>query len=590
VDAPATGPAFQHFVDGALVSLSYDDVLGRVQAVSGALRALGIERGQRVALLSENRPEWALVDYGCLCAGVQDVPVYSTLLPHQVAYLIQDSGARIVFASTAEQVEKIDGIADSCGAVIARVVFDALDPIPEGWMSWEAFLDLGRTSPEWTEERFRSQAAIAQPEDVATLIYTSGTTGDPKGVMLTHGNLFSNVQASRSALPLNDTDVTLSFLPLSHVLQRMVDYLLYQSGCTIAYARSIQTVVEDIKVVRPTVVVSVPRLYEKIYSRATEGSGLKGRLVAWAREVGLAWADAELSGAKPTLRLAMSHRIADALVFAKLRAAVGGRIKYFVSGGAPLSATIARFFYASGLLILEGYGLTETSPVIAVNGYREFRIGTVGKPLPGTDVRIAEDGEILARGPQVMKGYFNKPDATAEIIDAEGWISTGDIGELDDDGFLRITDRKKDLIKTSGGKYVAPQPIENRLITNSFVEQAVVIGDRRKFPVVLVVPDFQVLSAWAAEQGISEPTRSGLLHSPAVQEQMESQILGELQDLASFERPKKIGLLLEEFTIENGILTPKQSVKRRVVEEVHAGLIETFFLPESGDRTVFVGD
>lgn len=591
IDHASGRPAFQYFErEGVLADVSYAEALSTVQAVAGALRALGLERGHRAAILSENRPEWALTDYGCLCAGIEDVPVYSTLLDHQVAYLVRDSGARVLFASSAEQVAKVEAVRSELDSLVACVAFDAISDLPAGWTAWDAFLESGRADPEWTEEAFRAEALKASPEDIATLIYTSGTTGDPKGVMLSHGNLYSNVEACKDALPLADDETTLSFLPLSHVFQRMVDYLLFRGGCTIAYARSIQTVVEDIKVVRPTVVVSVPRLYEKIYSAATAASGLKGKLVAWARGVGMEAADVRLGGGEPGTWLALQYRIADRLVFSKLRAAVGGRLKYFVSGGAPLSAPINKFFYASGLTILEGYGLTETSPVTNVNTHTHFRIGTVGRPVPGTEVRIAEDGEILVRGPQVMQGYYNKPDATAAVIEAEGWFHTGDIGELDDDGYLTITDRKKDLLKTSGGKYIAPQPIENRLRTNRFVEQVVVIGDRRKFPAILIVPTFSTLESWAREQGVAFGSREELLNAAPVQALFEAECARDFADLASYERPKKIGLIAEEFSIENGILTPKQSIKRRKVEEIHADVIERFYAPENVDRTVFVSD
>ena len=588
VDRYDDRPALQYFEAGALVPISHSALLRDVRRVGASLRHHGLARGDRVALLSANRPEWAIVDYGCLCAGVEDVPIYSTLLPHQVAYLINDSGARVLFASDAEQVEKALEAKKECPGLEHIIAFDGPGDAGQGILGWKQFLSLGE-SEGWSEERFRKEALEVTPDDIATLIYTSGTTGDPKGVMLTHGNLYSNVSASATAIEVGEGAQTLSFLPLSHVLQRMVDYLLFAGGCSIAYARSIATVSEDIKVVRPTIVVSVPRLYEKIYNRATDASGIKGKLVRWAGSVGEIWADTVLAGASPGAWLRFRYALADKLVFSKVRAAVGGRLKLFVSGGAPLSPKINKFFYYCGLTVLEGYGLTETSPVTNVNTREDFRIGTVGKPVPGTEIRIAEDGEILIRGPQVMKGYFGKPEETAAVIDAEGWFSSGDIGEIDDDGFLRITDRKKQLIKTSGGKYVAPQPIENRVKTNSYVDSCLVIGDRRNFPIILIVPDFAVLEAWARAQGITFASTAELIADVRVQDLMESAVGAQMVDLASFERPKKIGLLPEPFTIENGMLTPKQSIKRRVVEERYAGLIDSFYQPEARDRTVFAG-
>src|SRR5688572_2874838 len=340
---------------------------------------------------------------------------------------------------------------------------------------------------------------------------SSGTTGNPKGVVLTHNNLSSNVAGAAVALRILPTDSTLSFLPVSHIFERMVDYLLFSQGCTISYPHSRETLAQDLRTVRPTVQCAVPRVYEKVYGSALSAGGVKGKLVRWARDVGVAWARERLAGRTPPSSLRLQHAIADRLVFKKIRAAVGGRIRFFVSGSAPLDPEIQLFFYAAGMPILEGYGLTETSPVTNVNTPDEMRVGTVGRPLMGIEIRIADDGEILVRGPQVMKEYYKLPDATAEAIDAERWFHTGDIGELDADGYLRITDRKKDLIKTSGGKYVAPQPMENRLKRNRFVDQVVVIGDRRKFVSLLVVPNFVTLEEWAKGEGIPVGDRSKLV-------------------------------------------------------------------------------
>lgn len=589
VDEYDDRPAFQRFTEpGKLDGISHAEALELVVAAAGGLRALGVGRGDRVAILSENRPEWAITDYACLCIGVEDVPVYATLLPHQLAYIINDSGARVLCVSTQEQLDKALACRDDCPALESIVFFEGDAGLPDGCMAWSDLLSRGRALDGWGESALRASAAEASPEDVATLIYTSGTTGDPKGVMLTHGNLVTNVDASRHALVVEGREKTLSFLPLSHVFQRMVDYLLFAGGCTIAYARSIQTVVEDIKIVQPTIVVSVPRLYEKIYNRVTDASGLRGVLVGWARNVGLAWADVKLAGREPGPWLSFRYGIADKLVFSKVRAAVGGRLKYFVSGGAPLSPAINRFFYSAGLLILEGYGLTETSPVTNVNTHVNYRIGTVGKPIASTEIKIAGDGEIMIRGPQIMKGYFGRPEATAEVIDGDGWFKTGDIGEIDADGFLKITDRKKDIIVTAGGKNIAPQPIENRLKTNPYVEQIVMIGDRRKFPVVLIVPDYAVLAGWAKQNGVDASDRARLLGAAKTKALFESEVMGALSDLAPFEKPKKIGLLAEEFTIENGVLTPKQSIKRRVVEEKYKDLIDGFYEEEAVDDVVFV--
>ncbi len=589
VDRFGEKDAFQRIVDGAVEGVSYLETYERVREVAGGLRALGLERGDRVAILSENRVEWSQADYGCICAGIVDVPIYTTLTPPQIAYLLEDSEAKLVFTSTPDLLRKAREAAERCSRELRFVVFDPPEELDDGVLAWESFLARGREVAEAEgDEAFRKTALQARPDDLLTFIYTSGTTGEPKGVMLTHGNLYSNVKASLGALPIDHTDNTLSFLPLSHVLQRMVDYLFFAVGCTIAYARAFDTVAEDLLVVRPTKVVAVPRLYEKVYQKVMDQGGLKGRIVQWAREVGDAWAEEMLAGRRPTLVLRLVYRLAHALVFKKIHEGIGGRLVFFISGGAPLSPEINKFFYSAGVLILEGYGLTETSPVTNVNRPDDFRIGTVGPPVPGTEIRIADDGEILIRGPQVMKGYYNRPEDTAAVLTSDGWFYTGDIGEIDEDGHLRITDRKKDILVTAGGKNIAPQPIENRVKASSFVDQAVMIGDQRPFPCLLVVPAFERLEEWARGRGLAFASRSELLELSPVQELMVAETIGGLTDLAPYETPKKIGLIQEEFTIEGGILTPSQKVKRRVVRERYGPLIDRFYDPRNVDVTVFV--
>ncbi|HUF76196.1 MAG TPA: long-chain fatty acid--CoA ligase [Longimicrobiales bacterium] len=568
----------------SLEDISYREVLDVVKQVAAALQARGLARGDRVAILSENRPEWALTDFGCLCAGVLDVPIYTTLTAPQVGYMLHDSGAKIVFASTPEQAEKALAAAEGRGLTIDVVAFDPSSELPARVVPWSDFLASGsERGASWSDEEFRRAALQAKPDDVATVLYTSGTTGEPKGVMLTHNNVASNVRASRIVFDIGNADNTVSFLPLSHILQRMVDYLFFWVGCTIGYVRSMDTLVADMKVIRPTVVVSVPRVYEKIYNNVMQARGLKKRLVDWAVGVADRVADLRLAGREPKGLLALQYRIADKLVFSKVKQAVGGRLRFFVSGGGPLAPELNRFFYSIGMTILEGYGLTETSPVTNVNTLAHFRIGTVGKPVPATEIKIAEDGEILVRGPQVMKGYYNKPDATAEAIDAEGWFATGDIGELDAEGFLRITDRKKDIIVTAGGKNVAPQPIENRLKTHPLVEQVVMIGDRRKYVALLVVPHFAKVEEWARANGVSWGSREELVSDARVVQFVEREVLGSLEDLASFERPKKIALLPHDLTVENGFLTPSLKVKRRVVHEELDAVIDRLYEEEAVD-------
>jgi len=592
VDRFESAAAFRYHTGSGWSDISYTEALGTIWEVATALRALGIQRGDRAAILSENRPEWALADYGCLTAGVVDIPIYASLTPHQIAFILANCGARVLFLSDAEQLRKIGQIRQKCPALEWVVVFTPSPGIDDQAIPWTDFLARGEAERKGTTlERFRAEAFTARPDDTATILYTSGTTGDPKGVMLTHDNLHSNVLAALRAIPVGHEDSTLSFLPLSHVFQRMVDYLLFSVGATIAYGRGIDSVAEDLRAVRPTIVVSVPRLYEKVYARITDAGGLRGALVTWARKAGARWADARLAGRTPGFLTALAYGIARRLVFSKVYAGVGGRLKYFVSGGAPLSPEINRFFFSAGILILEGYGLTETSPVTNVNSAldfpKNFRIGTVGKPVAGTEIRIASDGEILVRGPQVMKGYYNNPEATREAITEEGWFHTGDVGEIDADGFLRITDRKKDIIVTAGGKNVAPQPIENVLKQNRFVDQAVLLGDRRKFISMLLVPAFANLEEWARANGVAATDRRTLLSSPKVQGLLWSELERELEGVSHVERPKKVILLDVPFTIDDGSLTPTQKVKRRVVEKRYQALVDQLYEDRSEETTFF---
>jgi long-chain acyl-CoA synthetase len=554
-------------VAGTWQAITHADLARRVIAVTAGLRELGIQQGDRVSILSETRPEWAIADYACLCAQAADVPIYPTLTARTTEYILEDSGAVAVFCATAEQVAKIYEVKSRLPALRHIIVFEP-SARREGAITLEELEARGTTAAA-KYPHIREDALKVTPDTLATLIYTSGTTGDPKGVMLTHNNLWSNVQGGLQALPLSAEDECLAMLPLSHVYERMVDYTLLAAGVIINYAESFDKVAQNLQEVRPTIVLSVPRLYEKVYARVLEnalsGSSIKRKIFFWAKRVGEEWATRQLAQQPVPGWLGFRHRIADRLVFAKLRGRTGGRIRYFISGSAPLSPEIARFFFSAGLPVLEGYGLTETSPVLTLNPWQRPRIGTVGVALPDVRLTIAPDGEILAKGPNIMQGYYNKPEATREAIDAEGWFHTGDIGELDPDGYLKITDRKKDLIKTAGGKFIAPQPIENRVKLNKFVANAVLLGDRRKFSIILIVPDFEALEPWAKASGLSYASRRELLALPAVREKMDAEVGGMMTDLARFERPKKVVLLENDFTIESGELTPTLKVKRRVV-------------------------
>ena len=578
--------ALQAKVDGRWVPISHRTLAERVRRTALGLRALGLQRGDRVGILSTNRPEWAIADFGCLTAQMADVPIYPTLPAEQVAYILRDSGAAAVLVGDVAQLEKIVAMRGELPALRYVITFAAGRGAAD--MTLAELEDRGKaTETPAVVAQYRKDALDVQPHELATIIYTSGTTGAPKGVMLTHDNLFSNVEAARQVLPFGRSEVSLSFLPLSHIFERMAGHYLMQAvGASVAYAESNETVPDNIAEVRPSFVLSVPRLYEKFYARVLEnalaGGAAKKRIFFWARGVADRWSERRLAKRSVGPLLGVQYRIAQKLVFSKLRARMGGRLRVFVSGGAPLAPEINKFFYSAGLTILEGYGLTETSPVIAVNTPDHFRIGTVGKPIAGVEVMIAADGEILTRGPGVMKGYFNNPSATAEAIDAEGWFHTGDIGELRE-GFLAITDRKKDIIVTAGGKNIAPQPIENSVKTNKYVSQAVMIGDKRKYPVLLVVPNFEQLEKWAKRANMMWTDRAQLLGIAAVKEKLDREVKGTLTGLARFEMPKKIALLEHDFTIERGELTPTLKVKRRVIDKQYKALIDSLYAEEIPD-------
>jgi len=540
--------------------ISTDEFFRDVQRCARALRACGVAAGDRVGLLSYNRVEWAQVDYASQLLGAPTVPLYSTLPADQAAYILRDSGAKIVFVEDEAQASKIREVRSSLPDLEHVVAMSAV----RGVESLGDFLARGGgdVDPQVGED------------DLATLIYTSGTTGVPKGVMLTQRNLVSNLLACCEVLTFTREDVGLSFLPVSHIFERIVDYALYHIGATIAYCETGDTVGDDLREVRPTVMAAVPRFYEKVHGRIREAlsqtRGMRRRLARRAIEVGGRAAEYLKRGEPLPFPLSLRFAIARALVLKKFHERTGGRIRIFVSGGAPLSREVGDFFWSLGFTVLEGYGLTETSPVITVNRPGRVRVGTVGEVIPGVEVRIAEDGEILCRGPNVMRGYFRKPEESAEVL-RDGWFHTGDIGELED-GFLRITDRKKDLLKTSGGKYIAPQPIENRLKQRPLIGNAVVVGDRRKFPAVLLVPNFEDLRSRFGQ----EPA-SALVARPEVHALYQGEVDEVNRDLAQYEKLKKFALLPEDFTIDGGDLTPTMKVKRKRVQEKYASVIEELY-------------
>ncbi len=566
--------------EGHWIAISSDEALQKVRYLASALAELGIGKGDRVAILSTNRPEWILADQAILRLGAVVVTIYPTLLSPQIEFILQDSGSVAVFCEDSAQGRKLDSVKANCPHL--EHLF-CIEPDNEfGGRSFDALVERG--SELLSADENALPPATVEAEDLATLIYTSGTTGEPKGVMLSHKNLVSNVLNSLKGFDLGPHDNCLSFLPLSHVLERMAGYyIMVQCGVGISFAESVDTVAENMLEVKPTVMVSVPRLYEKIYTKvldmAIQGPPLRRAIFFWAKNTGQKWVDHKVAGRVVPPHIALQKAVADALVFSKLRKRTGGRLRFFISGGAPLAKEIAEFFYAAGLVVYEGYGLTETSPVISVNCAAAFRPGSVGPPIPGVEVRVAEDGEILTRSDSVMMGYWNRPAATAEAME-DGWFHTGDIGYLDDDGFLYITDRKKDIIVTAGGKNVAPQPIENELKMSRYVTEVCLIGDKRKYLVALIVPNFEGLQAYLKRHQLSFPDLHSTLDSPKIQGLFQHLVDRINEGRPSYEQIKYFRLLEREFSQDEGELTPSLKVKRRVIQERYRDLIEQMYPKE----------
>lgn len=586
--------AFRRKVDGKYVGTTYTELYGQVEAFTLALRALGLSHGDRVGVMSENRLEWVIADFACACSGCVDVPVFPILTPKQVEYIFNNAAVKVVICSNALQLGKILKVADAIPTLEHIIVMqeNALDRNPgareKGAVLFRRMIEEGGRLAAAVPGQLERLAANISSEDLLTLIYTSGTTGNPKGVMLTHGNFVSNIIGAASAFEVVPDDVVLSYLPLCHAYERTAGYYTcFACGATIAFADSIETVAENLLEVKPTIMTSVPRLFERIKNRVeksvTSGPERSRKVFRWAIGVGIQRFRAEQRKRRVGPVLATKNALAEKLVFAKIRERTGGRVRLFVSGGAALPADVAEFFFAVGLRIVEGYGLTEASPIVAANPLEHPKIGTVGKVLFNIEVKIAEDGEILTRGPHVMRGYYREPLATAEAIDPQGWLHTGDIGQFDGDGYLKITDRKKHLFISSGGKNIAPGPIESLLSESRYVDQIMLIGDRRPFVTALIVPDFDALREVAEMQGIPVPdlksreAREAFLDSEVVLLAIEGDVKRLQRDLAAFERVRRFELLAEPFTVENGMLTPTLKVKRKVVEEQYADLIEGMY-------------
>ena len=562
--------------------ISSDQIYQRVRVLAGAFLDWGAKKGDRIALIGENRWEWAITDFAVLAMGAVDVPIYPTLTGEQMAALVRDAGCRIAVVSTRKQFDKLNAVRSQ--TQLDRIlIMDSAAP-PEGAIPFGEVLAGADAFSNNRDPIFDEMVASVEPKDLATLIYTSGTTGEPKGVVLTHGQIAANQNYAPMDFDFTPDDALISFLPLSHITARALDYIMYTFGVQVAYCSQFDKLPEAMRQVRPTVFVGVPRVFEKIRQEVERRAGLspvKKRLLAWAVTVGEAHQDTVYDGRKPDSTM---WKMADKLVYSKVREAFGGRVRIFVPGGAPLGIDTAKWFASVGIALWEGYGLTETSPVIALNTPLRHRMGAVGMPLSNVELKFAEDGELLVRGPSVFAGYWQKPELNAECFDAEGWFRTGDIAHLDADGFLFITDRKKELLKTSGGKMVAPQPIENKLKNNALVAQAALVGDRHKFISVLISPNFAVLEDWAKKQGIEATSRGDLVADSRVID-LYGEIVSEVnRSLANFETLKRFRVVPDEWTQESGELTPSMKLKRRVITARYAEAIDAFYADEATSR------
>jgi long-chain acyl-CoA synthetase len=551
------------------LAISSEEIRQSVSGTAWGLHEWGVNRGDRVAILSENRPEWTIADFACLQLGAVVVPIYSTLTAEQTAYILADSGAKVIFVSTAQQLEKIVSVHQQTAA--KHIVI--MDPVKTPHAA-----SMRRLMQDVSAEHYAAVESVARSVtsgDLASIIYTSGTTGIPKGVMLTHGNLTSNIQHSLTGFDVGPGQISVSFLPLSHVTARHADFALLYRGVTLAYCPFIEEMPKVLLEVRPHILVAVPRVYEKLHTQVERNvTGYTKRAIyRWALSVGRSHVSEILAGKIPT---STAWKLANRLLYSKVRARLGGNVEIFVAGGAPLGKELAEWFATIGIRIHEGYGLTETSPVIALNSPLAHKLGSVGRPLANVQVRIGPDSEILVRGPSVFRCYWNKPEDTKDAFE-EGWFKTGDIGALDEDGFLSVTDRKKDLLKTSGGKFIAPQPIENSLTLNALIGSAVVLGDRRKFPSVIIAPHFPLLEEWARANHISCSSRDELVAHVKVKALYEELVGRVNRNLGRHEMLKKILLVPHEFTATDGTLTPSMKIRRRVIEEKYSRQIAELY-------------
>lgn len=563
---------FQYKANGNWHDIPVEEFIAISRQLSKALYSAGIRKDDKVGIISNNRPEWNMVDYACQYLGAVSVPIYSTLLEEDIAYIFQDAGVKMVFGSGDELCEKAHRASKGIGDFKAVFSFD-----PSSTFGF--WKDFSQTGSDVSDATIDEMSANVDTEDLLTLIYTSGTTGKPKGVMLTHQNLFSNVKSCTPCFPLTPDSKALSFLPLCHIYERMLSYLYISIGITVAYAESMETIGENMKEVHPNLFCTVPRLLEKVYdkivAKGQELTGIKRALFFWALKLGQKYELNTDMGFWYRFQLGLANKI----IFNKWREALGGEVKFIVSGGAALQPRLARVFSAAQIVVMEGYGLTETSPVISVNRYEEAsrKIGSVGLVIDGVEAKIAADGEILSRGPHIMKGYYKRPDLTAECIDAEGWFHTGDIGEFQDGKFLKITDRKKEMFKTSGGKYVAPQGIENKLKESMVIEQAMVIGDGEKFPAALIVPSFDGLKSWCKIKEIAWTDNASMLKEKLIQDKFQHELDKTNEGLAQYEKIKKIKVVEGPWTVDTGDMTPSLKLKRKILMAKYAKEVEAIY-------------
>jgi long-chain acyl-CoA synthetase len=579
----------KHKVDGKYVGITYDQLKEETDLFAFGLASLNIRREDKIAIISENRPEWVYSDFAILNLGAIDVPLYPSLTAESVEFILNNSESKGIIVSTKFQLNKVLKIRNKCHSLKFIVLLNEkdFDPSLPDVYTFAQVQELGRNYKKENPNLLKDRFALIKPNDVCTIIYTSGTTGEPKGVVLTHHNILSNVEAALNSFPITKDDVFLSFLPLCHIFERMAGYYTaFSAKCVVCYAESIETVAQNLIDIKPTIMTSVPRLFERINTKIIKNVDSqplsKQKIFYWAMDIGVKYNEHKKNGSIPS-SLKWKHKIADKLVFQKLRDRTGGNLRFFISGGAALPLYLGKFFEAIGIIIVEGYGLTESSPVIAANRVDDYKFGTVGKAFPGVEIKIAPDGEILAKGPNIMQGYYkNKKETEATIKD--GWLYTGDIGVFDADGFLMITDRKKHLFKTSAGKYIAPNPIESMFLASKYIDQFVLIGDRRMFLTALIVPDFEAVKEYADSHKIPYDKVEDLVRDEQIYKMLDKEMDKFQKKLANFERVRKFVLLDRPFTIESGEITPSLKIKRKLVEERYSDLIDQMY--QSLDKSV----